>query len=436
MTIGKLCAGTSRLKFGRLSFGLGALLACSGAWAQDNGAPVEGPEINLERGDIAAAAEPANSEPAPKPSPKPFDAELVVSQFVDAPISGDARSVARYGGRADAFFRLRGHAFGGPSNLSLKVRPEIRWGKDSIGEVGLIPSNTALFRAGDRGDFDVTASLEYKFSGAKGPTIELGKINLLERTLNTPIVSSDGHFGFQNIGLAIPPTSIAPNTITGVTVSVPTKTAIYQVWVFDAANQYQKTGFENPFEQGVAFLTSATFLPKIGGKPGFYTVALAGSTRDDFARDLLPAALTPPPQPIATFGNESGEIALQLSGYQFVETYADAPGKGWGILARFQASGGDPTFLDYSGYLGVSGNPRFRPQDRFGLGVFRYSLTNELVDDIAFRLPIENETGLEAFYTYQFDKNHGLTANVQVIDSAVAARRTGVTLGARLTSVF
>jgi porin len=119
-----------------------------------------------------------------------------------------------------------------------------------------------------------------------------------------------------------------------------------------------------------------------------------------------------------------------------VKLYPEARGKGWGILARFQASMGDPTFLDYSGYFGISGNPRFRPQDRFGLAYFQYSLTDELVDDIAFRLGIEDETGVEAFYTHQIFDSVGLTANVQVVDSAVAFRDTGVTVGARLTTVF
>jgi len=84
----------------------------------------------------------------------------------------------------------------------------------------------------------------------------------------------------------------------------------------------------------------------------------------------------------------------------------------------------------------ASRNPRFRPQDRFGLAYFQYSLTDELVDDIAFRLGIEDEQGVEAFYTYQFADSLGITANVQVVDSAVAFRDTGVTVGARLTAQF
>ena len=209
---------------------------------------------------------------------------------------------------------------------------------------------------------------------------------------------------------------------------------IYRLWVYDIDSQYQRSGLEDPFENGIGFLAAAAVRTQFADQPGVYNFAVVGSTRDSFARDSLPSALTPPPG--GTFGDESGELAVQLSAYQYVKLYPKAPGKGWGILARFQASMGDPTFLDYSGYVGVSGNPRFRTQDRFGIAYFRYSLTNELVDDIAFRLGLEDEEGVEAFYTYGFAEGFGVTASVQVVDSAIAFRDTGVTLGARLTADF
>jgi porin len=209
---------------------------------------------------------------------------------------------------------------------------------------------------------------------------------------------------------------------------------IYRLWVFDPDSQYERTGFETAFRSGVAFLGSAAVRSRIGGKPGIYNFAVVGSTRSSFAKDILPRALTPPPA--GQFGRGEGELGVQLSGYQFLKLYPEAPGKGWGILARFQATKGDPTFLDYSGYFGISGNPRGRTQDRFGLAYFQYSLTDRLVRDIAFRLPIEDEQGVEAFYTIGFAKGMGLTLNAQVVDSAVAFRSTGVSLGARLTTAF
>ena len=380
----------------------------------------------------SAQGQPAAAPPAPPP-PKPVRLRVVASQFVDLPVSGDARSVARYSGRVDGYLEIGGHYYGGSDNITIRIRPEYTWGKSSNGEIGLIPMNTALFRPEGKGDFDLSASIEYKWDS--GATFEIGKMNVLDTSGALPIVASDGHYGFWNLGLALPPTAVVPNTLTGAMLQVPSGKMIYRAWVFDPDSQYQRTGFETAFESGVGFMVAAARRTKlINGMPGIINVAIVGSTRDQFAVDILPRALTPPPG--GSFGNESGELALQLSAYQYVKLYPEARGKGWGILARFQASMGDPTFLDYSGYFGVSGNPRFRPQDRFGLAYFQYSLTDELVDDIAFRLSIEDEQGVEAFYTYEFAKGMGLTANVQVVDSAVAFRDTGVTVGARLTTAF
>lgn len=371
---------------------------------------------------------------AARQAPKPVDLRIVASQFVDVPVSGDARSLARYSGRIDGYLEINGSVYGFDDSITIKLRPEYTWGKTSNGEIGLIPGNTALFRPEGAGDFDLSASIVHTWDS--GATLEVGKMNVLDISGQLPIVASDGHFGFQNLGLALPPTAVVPNTLTGAMLQVPKGKMIYRLWVFDPDSQYQRTGFETAFESGVAFMAAAARRVSVGRMPGIVNLAIVGSTRDQFAVDILPRALTPPPQPIASFGNESGEIAMQLSYYQYVKLYPEAPGRGWGILARFQASAGDPTFLDYSGYIGVSGNPRFRPQDRFGLAYFQYSLTDELVDDIAFRLGIEDEQGVEAFYTHEILDGIGLTANVQVVDSAVAFRDTGVTVGARLTASF
>ena len=140
--------------------------------------------------------------------------------------------------------------------------------------------------------------------------------------------------------------------------------------------------------------------------------------------------------PGSRFGNSRGEFAVVLAGYQYLSVYPEAPGKGWGIFGQVYVSQGDPTFLDRSAMLGVSGNPRFRPQDRFGAAWFRYSLTDRLVTVLAPRVALQDEEGVELFYTLGLSKQLQLTADVQLIDSAVTRRDTGVIAGLRLTASF
>jgi porin len=373
-----------------------------------------------------------NTGKGPEPSVK---ARLVVSQFVDMPVAGDAANTLRYSGRADAYINVGGSNFGLDDSWQLNFRPEFTWGETSNGTVGLIPNNTALFRPEGAGDFDL--GINVKKTWSDGTNLTVGKINSLDLVGTLPIVGSDGHYGFQNLGLAFPPTAVIPNTWIGALFEAPRDDWIYRVWVYDPDSQYERTGFETAFESGVAFLGAATKIARIDNKPGFYTVAVVGSTRTGPAVDILPGALTPPPN--GNFGNARGELALQLSAYQFISMNKRQRGKGIGIVARLQGSLGDPTFLDYSGYFGIAGNPAKRPQDRFGLAYFHYSLTDELVDDIAFRLGVEDEQGVEAFYTLGLNgvaKGFELTANVQVVDSAIAFRDVGVIGGLRLTAGF
>ncbi|MFZ9395832.1 MAG: carbohydrate porin [Erythrobacter sp.] len=381
--------------------------------------------------DVAGLA-PAASVPQPPRPSEPVNARLVVSQFADLPVAGDAAETLRYGGRADAYVDIRGDKLGIDDSFTLTIRPEFTWGKTSNGAVGLIPNNTALFRSEGDGDFDLSLSVSKHWSS--GAHLTVGKVNVLDLGAKLPVVGSDGHFGFQSLSMALPPSAIIPNTITGALLEVPTKKVLYRLWVFDPDSQYGRTGFETAFKSGVGFLGSVTFPVRLGGKPGFYALKLSGSTRNDINADSLPAVLVPAPG--SRFGNRRGEFAAVLAGYQYLAAYPEAPGKGWGVFGQIYLSNGDPTFLDRSAMLGVSGNPRFRPQDRFGAAWFRYSLINRLVDVLSTRLALEDEEGVELFYTLGLSSQLQATANVQVIDSAVAVRDTGVLAGLRLTASF
>jgi porin len=359
-----------------------------------------------------------------------FNAKLVVSQFTTIPVAGDVPNTFRYSGRADAYFDVGGSLFGLDDSFTLSVRPELTWGQNTNGEIGLIPTDTAAFRPGGKGEFDVSINIRKRWSS--GVSLTLGKVNALDIAGSLPIVGSDGHYGFQNLGVALPPTAIIPNTLTAAMLEVPTEGWLFRAWVFDPDSQFERTGFETAFENGVAGLVAATKITRIGRNPGFYSVGVAASTRSSPNTELLPLPLPPG----GAFGDEENEIALSLSAYQFVQVYPEAPGKGWGLLGRFQVSDGDPTFLDWSVYFGLAGNPKFRPQDRFGVAWFRYSITDELVDDVAFFLQLEDEEGVEGFYTFEFAKGFQLTANAQVVNGGVATADTGVILGMRLTAGF
>ena len=90
----------------------------------------------------------------------------------------------------------------------------------------------------------------------------------------------------------------------------------------------------------------------------------------------------------------------------------------------------------FAASVGISGNPHARPQDRFGLTYFHYSLADGPVDTLARRVPLEDEEGIEAFCTLQVAELLRMTADVQVIDPAIAARDLGMIGSPRFTATF
>lgn len=420
-----------------------ALIAClaglsSSAFAADEIADSAGETAIVSLSEEREALQAAPDEPAPPlpaqktPQTDHVSTRLVWSQFADSPISGDAKKTLRYGGKVDAYIDVKGGAVGLDDSLSLHVHPEFKYGESSNGEIGLIPANTQLFYPGDGDVFDLSINVTKRWKS--GASLTFGKINILDLATKIPIQGGGGHEGFQNLAVALPPSAIVPGSVTGALINIPTEKVLYRVIIFDPELQSRRSGLEDPFSKGVGVLASATFPVRIGGQRGYYGIKLAGSTRSEIAAEALPAVLVPAPG--SGFGDRKGEISGIFAFEQYLNEYDDAPGAGIGIFGQVYVSNGDPTFLDASGFIGIGGNPKARPQDRFGLTYFRYSLANGLVDALHNRIALEDEEGVEAFYTVGLNKNFRLTANLQVVDSAISFRDVGVTAGLRLTTLF
>ena len=375
---------------------------------------------------------PTEAAPTEDTPPENITTKAVWSQFVDVPVSGNADDTFRYGGKIDAYIDVKGGAVGLDDSLTFHFHPEFKYGESSNGEVGLIPANTQLFYPGDGDVFDLSVNVTKRWKS--GTSLTVGKINILDLAAYIPVQGGGGHEGFQNLSVALPPSAIVPGSITGAVLNVPTDNLLFRVLVFDPELQSRRSGLEDPFSKGVGILASATLPTKISGNPGFYSLKIAASTRSELAADALPVALVPAPG--SAFGDRKGEFSAIFAFQQFLSMDAVNPGKGIGVFGQVYWSNGDPTFLDASGFIGIAGNPKSRPQDRFGINYFRYSLADGLVEVLHNRVALQDEEGVEAFYTFGLSDNFRLTANVQIVDSAVSVRDLGVTTGLRLTTTF
>lgn len=384
--------------------------------------PAPAPSLQLEQpaGTVQKASDPASIR-------------LVAAQFLDMPLSGDSPGDVEYGLKLDAYIDLKGSLFGLDDSFALHIHPEMRLGQSSNGEIGLLPTNSALFYPASEGEqFDLSVNLTKTWRS--GTSLSVGKVNVFDLAAQLPITGGGGIEGFQNLAFALPPSAIVPGSLVGALLSVPTEKALFRLWVFDPNLASRRSGIPTLFEDGVGALASVTVPATIGGKQGYYALKLAASTRRGISARALPEVLIPAPG--SGFGESRGEFAAILAASQYIAGGPRDPAGGIGLFGQVYLSAGDPTFLDVSAQAGIAGNPPGRPQDRFGLGWFRYSLTNGLVDALAARVPLEDEEGVEAFYTLGLTETFRLTANLQLIDSAIAPRDTALLAGLRLVTVF
>lgn len=92
--------------------------------------------------------------------------------------------------------------------------------------------------------------------------------------------------------------------------------------------------------------------------------------------------------------------------------------KGWGLFVRLGISDGDPNPIEHFASVGLGGVGIFdsRPDDRFGIGTFWTEFTD---GGLVGLVGIDDSYGLEMFYTFQVMPWLKITADIQVVNSAL-----------------
>ncbi len=111
---------------------------------------------------------------------------------------------------------------------------------------------------------------------------------------------------------------------------------------------------------------------------------------------------------------------------------------GLGIFPELSKADTNPNVHDYSYQVGLGGKGLFapRPDDRFGLGYYRFAFSRVLRDAHRPPLPNSPEGGIEAFYNYQIVPGLNATVDLQWVDPARNDRRSSVFAGLRIVMRF
>ncbi len=359
------------------------------------------------------------------------------TQFLGAAIAGDGDEAPRYGGRLDGFATVDGERLGLWKGLSFLLHGEFVYGRNTnrVGSQLLLPVNTALsFPKSNAEAADISYSIVQRIGRAR---LQAGKINLLESSSAIPIVGGGGKDGFQHIGLASPPALLASPKVYGAILSVPAGPLLLSGGVWTPDDWTQRYTPEGIFEDGVNVMLVATLPARIGGQQGWHSLSVFKTSRKAVVGENFPD-VQPPPGLEGAKPPGRGGTHVKYTVQQYLWRDPADPKRGWGLFGHFGVSDGTPEVLDWSMTAGVAGSVPLaaRPQDRFGIGYFRFSLARRVEDGLAALLPVGDEQGAEAYYTAQLSPHWRLTASGQLVDPVIRNAPNAAYAGLRLKADF
>ncbi len=339
-----------------------------------------------------------------------------------------------HSGKFDVSMKVNLHGLGWWQGANFIMKGEANYGNSINGRGGvLMPANLAMLYPGESGSdrYDVTSWYFQKRVG-RSSALLFGKMNMLDFTIRRGSGGAGIDY-FWNIGLVAPPSGLVPAQIFGAMLVGRTKSLKYTVGLYDANGADNESGLEDPFEDGANIMLNVDFPVTIGGQRGFQGIKLAYSSKDE--PDLSDLSL--PPE-AGGFGNTKNRWYAAYTFKNFIRENPDMNEGGWGVFGQVGFSE-NPNGLDFSWVLGIGGNSltKARPEDRWGIGYYQFSVTDEIVDGLSLLgVPLRDEKGIEIFYNAQVTRWLNLTADVQFIDPVLRNQDNVTLIGLRASTNF
>ena len=344
-----------------------------------------------------------------------------LTQFYQGLSAGDGDHDFEYGGKADLMLNADLSKLGFWKGFSLTVHAEYNYGESINGAGGtLVPPNTALVFPGMEGSdaFDLS-SVYFTQHFSKSVSLLFGKINMMDIAARTPFKGGAGIDSFWNLTFVAPPTGLVPPYLFGALLSVRTEPATFGLWIYDPNSVINKTGFEEPFANGVTIRGSVDFPVTIGGLSGHQGFVALYSTEDGADLEDIGDTFLPPFPP----------ADIKDSGYYFAYTFdqylyraSENSKEGFGLFGQFGISDGNPTRLYWSALVGIGGTGLIIPgrsRDNWGIGYYYDTPSPDLKKSLSPLLTIRDEQGVEIFYNFAVTPGITVGVDLQVINPSL-----------------
>ncbi len=376
-----------------------------------------------------------------------------LTQFYQGAIAGNTGRSFEYGGRGDIFLDVDGARAGLWDGFSIHVLGEFNYGR-TPGVAGgtTIPNSTAMFfpHANETGGDLTSVFFSQRFGS--NVTLMAGKMSMFDFYARGHRFSGGrGIEGFWHTAFVGPPSGFVPVAAFGAIGVLKLDPVSITAMLYDPNDALNRTGFEDPFSDGVTFRGSVDVSGTLSGLPrtDSFMVAISSEPGPDFASSpRLAGTLTPEQRrdlvqrltTNALWGERTRVPGLEDKrgrfwvGYSFEQTLWQDPGdpaRAWGLFGQVGLSDGNPSSYRWQAVGGVGGASPLpgRPHDRFGAGVFYYGYSEDLKRLLEPVVTLRDEYGAELFYNYAITPWMRMTANAQVISPAITTRRDGPQIG-------
>jgi porin len=353
---------------------------------------------------------------------KGFTFNLEWTQFFQGLAAGRGASANtfEYGGRLDALFNIDTGKLGLWEGGGIHAHLEYRYDQLPAFRGGaLVPVNTAAILPLS-GSNRVVASSLY-FSQKLGPygSLLIGKINGPDLLAGDLFFGGWGNHRFMSLGFAAPTNGVTPPVFFGSILNLNVKPVVLTFMVFDPNNQTNTYWPNNLFGDGVGFTAGVTYPRTIAGRPTVFGLSATYSTKEktDLNDVLLPFV-----------GEETrskrGSYSIAFKFSHLLHLNRSNPREGWGIFLNATIADGNPNPFGGSVHAGIGGKGLFRSreQDSFGIGYYYYNFSNALQNAVKPLLKLDDEHGVEAFYSFAVTPWFHITGNLQYIDPATSDR--------------
>lgn len=342
-----------------------------------------------------------------------------LTQFYQGLAAGENEGDFEYGGKVDLLINADLSKLGFWNGFSFTVHAEYNYGESINGVAGtLVPVNTALIFPGMQGSdaFDLS-SVYFMQHFSKSTTVLFGKINMMDIAAITPFKGGAGIDSFWNLTFVAPPSGLVPPYLFGALLSVRTEPATYGLWVYDPISVINKTGFEEPFANGITVRGSVEFPVTIGGLSGHQGFVALYSTEP--GTDLSDISLPPFPPDYPDIKDKNYYFAYTFD--QTLYRLSENSKEGFGLFGQFGISDGNPSRLYWSALIGIGGTGMIpgRSQDNWGIGFYYDAPSRDLQDSLSDILTIRDEQGMEIFYNFAVAPWLTLGLDLQIVNPSL-----------------